>query len=66
MSKILAILDIDEDKLKYVSDHATTYGAFECEMGWASESGIIVDDYIFVTPEKAIEIFATLNKESEE
>ena len=40
MKKILALLSVDEDALEQ------TEGTFEDEMGWVSESGISMEDYI--------------------
>ena len=40
MKKILAVLSIDEDTLEQ------TESTFEDEMGWVSESGISMEDYI--------------------
>lgn len=40
MKKILALLCVDEDALEQ------TEGTFEEEMGWVSQSGISMEDYI--------------------
>ena len=52
MKKILALLSDDEDALKQ------TEGTFEEEMGWVSQSGISMEDYIEINKSNQKKQFA--------